>query len=84
MALSERWLHLLRSIQSYSRGGARTVTAQQLGVSPAALSPLVKGGLLMSFENSERVRGERRAYWREYKLSDAGRAALAEHDGREG
>ena len=78
--VSDKHRELLRGVYVHGRDGARTVTAQQLGVSPAALYPLVRSGLLLSFENSERVRGERRVYWREYRLSPVGRAALSEKE----
>lgn len=38
---------------------------------------LVGFGYLEQFNNSDQVRGERRAYWSEYKINDAGRAAIA-------
>lgn len=39
-------------------------------------SGLARRGLLSTFRNSAQVRGERRAYWIEYALTDKGRALL--------
>ena len=41
------------------------------------LAVLTRHGLLISREQSEQVRGERRVYYRIYEVSDAGRAWLA-------
>lgn len=44
---------------------------------PVVAAKLWVRGLLDRHQQSEHFRGERRTYWYEYKVTDAGRAALS-------
>jgi hypothetical protein len=73
MKLSERQRAALKICVDHP---STSRTAAQLYISPAQLAPLVRAGLLSSIDNSERVRGERRVHWREYRITPAGHQAL--------
>ena len=56
--------------------GAKLKTAPELNATPAQCGALVRRGLLESFEQSEQVRGERRTYYKLYRITEAGLTAL--------
>lgn len=61
--------------------GSRTAWFERPSFDPQpAWTVLVRHGLLESTEQSERVRGERRTFWRIYRITEAGRQALASQD----
>lgn len=69
------WVHLC-GVKMYSHEGSR-LTEMTGRYRTAVLSSLVRKGLIQSHAQSEQVRGERRAYWRPYKITSAGLARLA-------
>lgn len=68
------WVHLA-GIKSYSGNGAK-FSEMTDPYRTAVMSSLVRKGLVQSAEQSECVRGERRAYWRIYKITPEGLARL--------
>lgn len=54
----------------------RSMTAGELSTTPAHAGSLVRRGYLTSAQNSERVRGERRMTWADYRITEAGREAV--------
>lgn len=69
------WLHLA-AIKSYSNDGA-VYSEMTSPYRTAVMSSLVRKGLVTSASQSECVRGERRVFWRIYKITGSGLSRLA-------
>lgn len=77
--LTARQVQALAHIRNYHKGATGEKWVRRpAGFTAAEFGGLVRRGLLLSAQQSEQVRGERRYFYMLYQITDAGLAALKE------